>query len=412
MSTPTTTTSILHLTSIPPSSHIGLDLSSFSSTPQFAGIKSLPPGLHHIWVSTAPGLSLRYGFWLHIPSAPPVQHHRRYDPATEALVADDDLLPAITPELWTSGLTPYRQRLPSTGEETPAADAWNALVRHVTPHVLTRVLGEGWSADSTSGSVAGEVEDTAGLPGDDGGEERRLGFTAVDLKRTWREGAQGSERTEMARDRSWMLGEVLAAAEGELLGEFELAFVVCYYLGNYAAAEHWMRVVRLVLTCRNAAVGEREPLFVEFLAELRCMLEVLQAGEGPGFIGEDQLNEVLGLLRRFGKMLREEEEEDPSKGAKVRREFERLKDWAGKRMDWVLDTREMLRRGMVMTEEGDMVEVEAEGLEEEEETGEYAPVIVEDVDLPSLEDVDVSSSRGSSPVDIMLVDEEEGDPRF
>jgi A1 cistron-splicing factor AAR2 len=159
-------------------------------------------------------------------------------------------------------------------------------------------------------------------------------------------------------------------------------------------------------------VGEREPLFVEFLAELRCMLEVLQAGEGPGFIGEDQLNEVLGLLRRFGKMLREEEEEDPSKGAKVMREFERLKDWAGKRMDWVLDTREMLRRGMVMTEEGDMVEVEAEGLEEEEETGEYAPVIVEDVDLPSLEDVDVSSSRGSSPVDIMLVDEEEGDPRF
>lgn len=322
-------------------------------------------------------------------------------------------------------LLPYRQRLPATGEETAASDAWNTLVAHVSAATLARVFGEDWSADSTMPSSA-EDHDGAddGLPPTAAETERSLRFTPVDLKRTWREGAVGQERTTQARDRSWALERVLQAAGGpqELLGEWEVAFVLCYYLGNYAAGEQWRRIVALCLTCREAVVArggsgggsDGSALLVQVLAALRRMLEVLAAGEEHGFLGEEVLAEVARLLRGFGKMLREEETDDPSRGVEVRREFEHLKEWMARKMDCVLDTREMLRKGTVMTEEGDIVEVEAEGLDEEEETGEYAPVIVEDVDLqPFTTAAAATSSRGSSPVDVMMVDEEEeDDPRF
>ncbi|KAF8250261.1 hypothetical protein K440DRAFT_619744 [Wilcoxina mikolae CBS 423.85] len=101
-------------------------------------------------------------------------------------------------------------------------------------------------------------------------------------------------------------------------------------------------------------------------------------------------------------MLREEEEEDLGRGRKIREAFKALAEWVEKRLDWVLDTRDILRRGMVQTEEGDMVEVEEEGLEEEEERGEYAPAIVEVAD------------SASPPLEMPIVDDddEDDDPRF
>jgi len=61
----------------------------------------------------------------------------------------------------------------------------------------------------------------------------------------------------------------------------------------------------------------------------------------------------------------------------------------------------------VQTEEGDMVEVQDEGLEAEEETGEYAPVIVME------EGASEQGSRCESPLEIQMADPEgEDDPRL
>lgn len=278
---------------------------------------------------------------------------------------------------------------------------------HVTPGVLTRLLGAGWTVETISaGAEGGDDNDTAGLPATPGeAAEKRIAYTPIDLKRTWPLTAIGRERTEMARDRSWALGQVLGG-NPELLGEMEVAFVTCFCLGNFASASQWRKVVALVLTCRDAAVGEREGWFVEFLLVLRRQLEVLVEGEEGGFLGEEVMGEVQKLLRGFGTMLREEEEEGSGWGRKIRVAFKTLAKWAEKRLDWVLDTRDILRRGTVQTEEGDMVEVEDEGLEEEEERGEYAPAIVEVTD---------SGSRSAPPLEMPKVDEDEDeddDPRF
>ena len=295
------------------------------------------------------------------------------------------------------GLMSYRQRHPGSGSEGTSDSAWRSLVGHVTPGVLTRLLGAGWAAETTSSSLH---DDESGGKFESSNEVR-IAFTPMNLKVTWPPGALGRERTEMARDRSWALQEVLSRQQ-ELLGEWEVAFVVCLFLGNFAAGEQWQRVVRLALTCRAAVFGGMEGWFVGFIAGLRRMLEVLVgAGDGGGFLGEEVMGEVLKLLRGFGKMLREEEEEDPKRGRKVREEYLKLARWAEGKMDWVLDTRDVLRKGLVQTEEGDMVEIEDEGLEEEEETGEYAPAVVEDLQLPR--------SRSESPV---VIDDEDDDPRF
>jgi len=43
---------------------------------------------------------------------------------------------------------------------------------------------------------------------------------------------------------------------------------------------------------------------------------------------------------------------------------------------WQSD-KDILRRGLLELEDGEMVEVSMDGLDEEEETGEYAPTVVE-----------------------------------
>jgi len=387
--------STIHIDALPPSSHLGLDLSSLTTPASFTGISSLPPGLHHIWISPAPSLTLRHGRWILCDDN---EHCLRYDASSEGLVPE-----AVVEDMvvWSGeaeeGLMSYRQRHPGSGSEGTSDSAWRSLVGHVTPGVLTRLLGAGWAAETTSSSLH---DDESGGKFESSNEVR-IAFTPMNLKVTWPPGALGRERTEMARDRSWALQEVLSRQQ-ELLGEWEVAFVVCLFLGNFAAGEQWQRVVRLALTCRAAVFGGMEGWFVGFIAGLRRMLEVLVgAGDGGGFLGEEVMGEVLKLLRGFGKMLREEEEEDPKRGRKVREEYLKLARWAEGKMDWVLDTRDVLRKGLVQTEEGDMVEIEDEGLEEEEETGEYAPAVVEDLQLPR--------SRSESPV---VIDDEDDDPRF
>jgi A1 cistron-splicing factor AAR2 len=382
---PNTTTLILD--SVPKGVHVGIDCSSFSATDSFRGIKLIPAGLHHVWISTT--LGLRNGFWLQCTTG---TYHYHYDISTESLVKSDEP-PILTPELWNHGLTSYRQRLPG-GEETPASDAWQGMISGITPEVLTRILGQGWRMETTSASDA-EEDDTQDLPLMPGeASEHKIHYTPIDLKKTWPAEAMGRERTEMARDRSWALSQVPDA-----LGEMQTAFVAGFYLGNFASARQWRNIVTLALTSRKA-VGDKQDWFVDFLVVLRKQVEVVMEDDGAGFLGDEAMEEVKKLLRGFGKMLREEEEENPSRGRKVRMAFKILAEWAYTKLDWILDTRDILRKGTVQTEEGDILEVQEEGLDEEEETGEYAPAVV-------------MMSRSPSPEPMPIVDdEEEDDPRF
>ncbi|CUS08111.1 unnamed protein product [Tuber aestivum] len=389
---PTTTT--LHLTSIPPGTFIGIDLTSFTSTPAFQGVKLIPSGLHLLYYSTTTDSSLRNGFWFYAHPGRVIS--KTWDPEAEiATLVDAPPSAGLEERLYAENLTPYKQRdaegrvmVGGGGQE------WRALSGCVRERTLERCLGEGW--------VCG----TAGVSGMDydAGEEVMMGFppgggggvdvmwTRVDLKVTWPAGTIGRERTEMAKDRSWALNNLLHGlasenqddAERELLGELQLSFIMSITLGSYSAMEQYRRLLGLCLTSRACVFHERRKLFEGLLETLLAQLHYVDGDFWAGFVdgGDGDDNWLAKLLRRFGggikEAVNEQQQADPDKDSIVRL-FRDMESLTRRKFDWVLDHKDVVRRGLVQTEDGDMIELELPGLDEEDETGEYAPVIVEEV---------------------------------
>ncbi|KAL4807133.1 A1 cistron-splicing factor [Aspergillus unguis] len=263
-----TPTPTLLTPSLPPKTLVGIDLITFTSTPNFHGIRDIPPGWHFLYTGTTEGLSLRLGGWFYVNG----QHDTGRTGADEILVWRwDDNLECLEPlrqdqksegmrfranigGLYSSGgLFKYRSRVTKglvqkgTGsgvseindeDEEEGRREWSDLTKWLSARLLSRITGEpgvDWEQRPrwvvTSGSTARQDDDDipglesaprpdtddAEAPGagntgpkrPEDNEEREFSFLPVDLKMTWREGAIGRERTEAARDRSWALGEII-----------------------------------------------------------------------------------------------------------------------------------------------------------------------------------------------------------
>ncbi|KAL4749754.1 hypothetical protein BDW72DRAFT_177554 [Aspergillus terricola var. indicus] len=468
--TPTPTLLTPHL---PPKTLVGIDLITFTSTPNFHGIRDIPPGWHFVYTGTTAGLSLRLGGWFYIDrngNSAETEIGKnilvwRWNDNTEALeplrshqTGEGLRYRANIGSAWGSGgLWRYRSRVPAaaitadagalqkrggdTGagrggngsldegeeEEEEGRREWTALTNRLSPQLLSRITGEptlDWEERArwlvTSGSTAHQDDDDIpGLdtnpnsnPADDGvsgaeGQgriedytERQFSFLPVDLRRTWREGAIGRERTEAARDRSWALGEVIyrvssslsphseaspdggnkkdvnASGETQILGELQFTFLMGLTLMNYSCLQQWKRLLRLILTCRSA-ITDRAPFMAEVIRLLLTQLKRADDVEGGLFdqLGNEGGAEGAEFLRRLLKGFRtamyevlEDEEESP-----VKKEFGKLEVWVRGELDWELDRDAVLRKGMVQLEDGEEVELEMVDHEEEE----YAPVVVE-----------------------------------
>ncbi|KAL2054505.1 hypothetical protein ABVK25_005253 [Lepraria finkii] len=299
-----TSTSTALLLSGPSSILCSIDLLSFTTTPQFHGIKSIPAGYHFIFTSETTSLSIRDGFWFHIPHTPPTSNSptplivRKWDPSTGSLrpvVENPESYRSQLAALWERGLTPYRQSASKEAEVQEERGDWARLTEHLTPRLLSHLTqNKEWKI--TSASCAEEDRDE--IPGltaaEVGEEERELGVLGIDLKRTWREGAVGRERTEGAVDRSWALGDVVERwREGEeewgdvVLGQMEACFLMVLTVANYSCLEEWKRIVGLVLTCKRA-MREREGWFATFLSLLRRQMQRCEDVEGGLFDLSDE----------------------------------------------------------------------------------------------------------------------------
>lgn len=295
-------------------------------------------------------------------------------------------------QVWERGLSPYRQSAGgSTKEDAVAAREgdWEALIEHVTPSILKHLLHDSRWEISSSSSMLRDRDHIPGLtPEETGFEERELGGLGIDLKRTWREGATGRERTEGARDASWALGDVVqrfGQGVGEevrdngkwgdvVLGQMEACFSMVLTVANYSCLEEWKRCVRLVLGCKKA-LGERLGFFEAFLEVLRRQLERGEDVEGGLFDMSDEGGGLLkgwlkGFKRTIGQVFAETE------GSGVKDQMEELEAALRKMYGWELGD-EYARKGMVQLEDGEMVEMEVNDMHEEDEDGEYAPVIVD-----------------------------------
>ena len=381
-----TYTPAILLLSLPPSILCGINLLSFTTSPNFQGIKDLPPGFHFIFTSETSSLSIRNGFWFYIrassASDPSPLVVRRWDPQTGSLnpVSHPESLRPKLAELWERNLSPYRQ---SAAQEAEAGSRdWEGLTARVTPEILSGFTkSELWGI--TSASCAEEDrDDIPGLSAEETGlEERDLGVLGINLKRTWREGAVGRERTDAAIDRSWALEDVVGRwqREGEkwgdvVLGQMEVCFVMVLTVANYSCLEEWKRCLGLVLTCKKA-VREHEAFFATFLVLLRRQMQRCEDVDGGLFDMSDQGGALLrgwlkGFKRTMGQVFAEQEGED------VKAEMEELETTLKDAYNWELSD-DFVRRGMLDLEDGETIEVEVAGMDGEDESGEYAPVIVD-----------------------------------
>lgn len=377
------------LLNLPPGILCGIDLLSFTTSTQFRGIKDIPPGWHFIFTSETTSLSIRDGFWFHIPSALPSAPSplivRKWVPSIGSLQAyhNPEDYRAKLPEWWERHLSPYRQS--ASQDAKPEAGDWPALTEHVTPRLLSHLTQNGdWRI--TSASCAKEDrDDIPGLTAEEVGEEMDLGTLGIDLKRTWREGAVGRERTEAAVDKSWALNDVVKRCQspgrdGEeewdhtVLGQMEACFLMVLTVANHSCLEEWKRCVGLVLTCKRA-VRERDRWFAKFLVVLRRQMERCEDVEGGLFDMSDVGGGLLkGLLKVFKRTL--DQVFGELEGKDIREEMEALEAFLKGEYGWELGD-EFVRKGMVQLADGEMVEMETEEMEGEDERGEYAPVMVD-----------------------------------
>lgn len=441
----------LLISDLPPKTLVGIDLLSFNSAPNFHGIKDLPPGAHFVYTGTTADFSLRSGEWFFIPdnsalglSSADIQL-RKWNTELESLVpvnegSDDGRQEAMQRRanlgrIWRAGgLLSYGSQLDEgdqtqgeqEGEESaedtvaPARKDWQRLTNYITPAVLNRILGPGepgaeqiprWTV--TSGSSA--ACDTDNIPGISGAEaasaggvageqERDLRFIPINLKMSWREGAIGRERTEAARDKSWALGEFvdrynadaqtsatpdatgLQPGELQCLGEMQLTFLMVLTLMNFSCLEQWKRLLGLLFSCR-AAIIARERFYIKVLQLLRIQLAHCDDVEGGLFEmdGDDGGALLKKLLTGFCKTV---DEVIGERQSGVKSDLEKLEQWANKKYGWELRRGFIVRRGMLELEDGERVEMDMSGAEEEDEAGEYAPVVV-----------DLNNPEGSDDVD-------------
>jgi A1 cistron-splicing factor AAR2 len=228
--------------------------------------------------------------------------------------------------------------------------------------------------DHIPGLSAPEVRGAGGVAGE---QETELRFLPIDLKKTWREGAIGRERTEAAIDRSWALGDLIDryGGEAQCLGEMQFTFVMVLTLMNFSCLEQWKRLLGLFFTCR-AALLERESFFVRILRVLKLQLRHCEDVEGGLFEmdGDDRGSLLKSLLTGFKEIL---EDVMGARESPIKPAFEELERWVQAEYGWELSRRNIVRRGKLQLEDGEEVELDMDGAEEEDESGDYAPVVVD-----------------------------------
>ena len=215
---PASQTHCVLLLNLPPHALAGIDLLSFTTTPRFHGVKNVPPGLHFIFAASDSSLSVRHGAWFYVSpgTGPPQVFVKRWDDENQELIAEKSQTEVLRwranlGSIWKDGLTPYRQTVHSgdTAEDEAAEDSadWAELTSRITPTLLSRITGlnpDHWTLTSAS-SAAQDADSIPGLETSNSAlrPEKELRFLPIDLRRTWREGATGEERSEAAQDRSW-----------------------------------------------------------------------------------------------------------------------------------------------------------------------------------------------------------------
>ena len=412
-STRTHSNSTVFLQALPPKTFVGIDLFSFNSSPSFRGITALPPGHHFIYTGTDSSLSIRHGHWVYVESSSSTNSPRTLtwqwntdsesleqiqDDGRKTLISNPDQRPdrgiISYSEIADASRQQYDNGRDSDIESVGTVQQWADLTVYVTQAVLDRVLARPSSSNPTIrasphciSSISSATVDLEHIPGLSSSEsqldrEAPLGLLSINLKRTWREGSIGRERTESVLDTSWYLSHLMdslsadsdrKAGAAQILGELQFCFVTVLTLANWSCLQQWKRLLGLFLGCRKA-VSEIEQYFVEVLRVLRLQMECCEAVEGGLFEFKEEGS--AGWLRALLGAFKEGVKEVHDGKGPLWEEIGKLEDFMRERYGWEISG-SILKRGLLELEDGERVEMDMNEADEEDETGDYAPVVVD-----------------------------------
>jgi len=377
------------LLDLPQSALAGIDLLSFTTTPRFQGVKNLPPDLHFVFVGSSTAFSERHGLWFPVVEKDgPSLFVTKWDSTAETLIAETDKAEILRWRgnlggIWQQGLTPYRQAAPRSNEDQEVEETgdWNTLTDSITPQLLSRITGHDsdWRLSSASSSK-GDLEHIPGLTAEDLNSELQseLHFLPIDLKQTWRDGATGRERTDAAQDRSWFLSNLIEQSctqqdSKEIIGELQFCFLMVLTLNNFSCFEQWKRILTLLFTCRSAT-ATHSTLFVSAIAALRLQLQHCKDAEGGLIDLADEGGSLLkNLLVRFRRGL---ETLGGKAAVDVVDELDDLEEYLMSECGWQFGGSHV-RSGMLELADGEEIRMDTTAFDEEDETGEFAPQIVD-----------------------------------
>ncbi|KAI0145871.1 hypothetical protein F4776DRAFT_379851 [Hypoxylon sp. NC0597] len=400
---------VLILDDLPADFTVGCDTMSFSTKKSFPGFRDIPPGAHLIWVAPSEMTSTRSAYWIVTPEREEGEQAEVYvkqwdkfnevlsDPASNA---EERFQKERLEQIYDS-LSPYQLRAATSGTLLPPPrqeaeqlppflsneTIWTQLTSAIHADLLNRITGQtqrSWQVTTTD-RVAGD-ENMA--------EEARLYATGKSqLRFTFpmdapliSPTAEGPQRTRQALDpTSFVLSTLENATDGrrpeDLAGELSFAFLTGMHLGNFSCLDQWWFYVnKVVFRCFDLAT-ERPQLALQLIQTFHAQLvyndrylegDILEMM--PDHAKKLQKTLITYKARLNEKLLALGEYITPRQHA-VGEAFASLESWLW-RLGWDLRG-EYVRSGNLMLEDGEIVDMEVTDFEEEDERGEYAPMVVE-----------------------------------
>lgn len=376
---------------------VGYDSVSFT-VKDFVGVRDIPPGPHFFWVAHPGGLSTRCGVWINtaadVDTVHVIQWDRFHEVLAEASRAEARIQRQNLGDVYDK-LLPYAD--PAAATQTTGVDntvspsenlrMWQQLTGSISEGVLGRIVGQRQWIVNTSDRVQGSLKMSAEVELD-----RRisasllptneLNFTLSQLNRTFTTSHHGAQRTLEARDSTLYLESLLQSNDGlepgDLVGEVQFAYITGMLLGNEACIQQWWHaVLKIVLRAYTLPI-RNPPLAAAFTRALTAHLRHSISWVDNSILdySESQTRDLRLALTIYKSRLDETlETHTAPEHLDVGTAFAGLEAVAAE-LDWELRGG-YLRKGIVVMEDGEQVEMELGDLEEEDERGEFAPAIVE-----------------------------------
>ncbi|EGX87817.1 AAR2 family protein [Cordyceps militaris CM01] len=392
---------VVFILDLPADFTVGCDATALTAR-HFVGFRDVPDGPHFFWVAHPGGMAPRSGFWIvtRDDDDDASVHAVRWDRDTELLVdAPSDAIPRDAATL----LLSYRDLTPRSGSEAQAAALiWGQLTSCITGDLLTRVTGQQsgrvWhlnTMDQVRGAVAPSAERAmeqhlaamrrAAAPPP---PPRELRFALDQHAKTYSAALFGADRTREATDATSYLTSLLdsdsdsGVGASRLVGELQLALLAAAHLGSEACLAQWWHVVQRLLLRAYDLPRRRPALAAAWLRALTAQLAYGGTWLDPPLaelLSEARVRELRLALIVYRRRLEEMRtttttpEEGEVVAAFARLEAAVAEDDA---FGWDIAA-EYVRKGTVVMEDGEEVELEMQELQAEDERGEWAPEIVE-----------------------------------